>query len=323
MANAASSTCWDSSGAVFTTNLNLLGRREGKVRDVYRLPGEKGGLPDRLAIIATDRLSAFDVVLPTPHAGKGKLLTGIAAFWFRWLEARGLGPTHLLSTDVDEIPESAFAGSSTTREALRGRVTIARSCRVLPIECVVRGYLEGSGWKDYQRTGTVCGVSLPKGLAQGDRLPEPVFTPATKAEMGEHDENISFERACAIVGEDVMRRARERSVAIYDAAVAYALERGVILADTKFEFGFEDSGDDVLMLIDEALTPDSSRYWPAEAWKPGGPQASYDKQFVREYLQKLVDEGRWNKAAPGPELPEQIVAGTLNRYREACDVLTG
>lgn len=326
MASAASSTCWDSSRAVFTTDLNLPGRVQGKVRDVYRLPGPETGETERLAIVATDRLSAFDVVLPTPIAGKGRLLTGIAAFWFRWLEGRGLGPTHLLSTDAGVLPEAAFEGSATTRDDLRGRVTIARACRVLPVECVVRGYLDGSGWGDYQRTGGICGVELPKGLQRGDRLPEPVFTPATKAEQGAHDENISFDRACEAVGEAVMRAARQKSLAIYNAAAERSRERGLLLADTKFEFGFplDRAGDaSALILVDEALTPDSSRYWPAGGWKPGQAQPSYDKQFVREHLQALVDAGQWNKRAPGPELPDAVVQGTLGRYREAAEILIG
>ncbi len=329
MANAASSTCWDSSQAVFTTDLKLPDRCQGKVRDVYRLPPTTQGLPiDRLAIIATDRLSAFDVVLPTPIPGKGRILTQIAAFWFRWLEGQGLGPTHLLSTNVSEIPESAFNDTTTGRCDLQGRTTIARACRVLPVECVVRGYLEGSGWSDYQRTGKVCGIELPTGLRRGDRLPEPVFTPATKAEQGAHDENISFDRACSIVGDDAMLEARKRSLAIYAAAWDYAQKRGLVLADTKFEFGFEfgfefaqDSEDGELILIDEALTPDSSRYWPAREWNPGCVQLSFDKQFVREHLQQLVDEGRWDKTAPGPVLPRSVVEGTLARYHEAAQLL--
>ncbi len=324
MASGTSSTCWDSHSAVFTTDLKLPGLRQGKVRDVYPLPNGPGGVA-RLAIIATDRLSAFDVVLPTPIPGKGRLLTSIAAFWFRWLEVQGLGPTHLLSVDERELPDEAFQGARITREDLAGRVTIARACEVLPIECVVRGYLEGSGWAEYQRDGSVCGVPLPRGLKQGDRLPEPIFTPATKAEQGAHDENISFDDACQRVGEAVMTEARRRSLAIYEAGAAYARSRGLLLADTKFEFGFVPGGEGDaagLMLIDEVLTPDSSRYWPVEGWQPGGPQPSFDKQFVREFLLRLVEQGAWDKTAPGPALPEDVVRGTLERYRQAHEMLT-
>lgn len=340
MATGACSHRSGSDPAVFTTDLRLPGRIQGKVRDVYRLPDGHGGnsqsqtkplenlrVPgQRLAIIATDRLSAFDVVLPTPIPGKGRLLTRIAAFWFEWLTAKGLGPTHLLSTDADLLPDEAFQGATTTREQIRGRITIAQSCAVLPIECVVRGYLEGSGWVEYRQSGTVCGIGLPSGLKQGDRLPEPIFTPATKAQQGEHDENISFERACGLVGHKVMEAARTRSIAIYNAASEYALQRGLILADTKFEFGFppgQEAQPDALVLIDEALTPDSSRYWPAERWEPGRAQPSFDKQFVREYLLRLVEAGHWNKSAPGPSLPDEVVSGTLDRYAEASRLLTG
>ena len=325
MASGASSRCWDSGSGVFTTDLKLPGQRRGKVRDVYPLPAGDDGTP-RLAIIATDRRSAFDVVLPTPIPGKGRVLTSIAAFWFRWLESEQRGPTHLLSVDENELPEEAFAGTSVSRDDLAGRVTIARACEVLPIECVVRGYLEGSGWAEYQRTGAVCGVSLPTGLRQGDKLPEPIFTPATKAEQGAHDENISFADACRRVGEGVMTEARQRSLGIYHAGAVYARERGLLLADTKFEFGFTrgNEGDaDSLMLIDEVLTPDSSRYWPLDRWQPGGPQPSFDKQFVREVLLGLGERGEWNKTAPGPELPDEVVQGTLDRYHQAQAMLTG
>lgn len=296
--------------------------RRGKVRDVYELGPDAGGT-DRLLMVASDRLSAFDVVMPTPVPGKGVLLTQIAAFWLRWIEGRGICRTHLISTDADDIPERALAGS-TTREMLRGRITIGRKCRVLPVECVVRGYLEGSGWKDYLATGAVCGVRLPAGLRQCDQLPEPIFTPATKAEQGEHDENISESRAAEIIGKDMLERVRTLSLAIYTEASAYARERGVIIADTKFEFGVDPAdptGEPIL--IDEALTPDSSRFWPAETYAPGGPQKSFDKQFVREYLESLVARGLWDKCSPGPELPAGVVAGTLDRYRAVCSLLTG
>ncbi|MCW5775835.1 MAG: phosphoribosylaminoimidazolesuccinocarboxamide synthase [Phycisphaeraceae bacterium] len=312
--------------ALFESRLSLPGRRRGKVRDVYDLPPDGEGRP-RLLIVASDRLSAFDVVMPTPVPGKGRLLTAIAAFWLRWVEARGLSRTHLLSTDAGAVPASAFGPGDTPRESLLGRVMIARACRVVPVECVVRGYLEGSGWKDYQATGSVCGVPLPAGLRQCDRLPEPIFTPATKEEQGRHDENIPFVRAAAMVGEGLMLRLREASLAIYTAAAAHALERGIIIADTKFEFGIPIGADgrpasDEPILVDEALTPDSSRFWPADRYEPGRAQASFDKQFVREYLEGLVAAGTWDKRAPGPELPADVVAGTVARYEEAARRLT-
>jgi phosphoribosylaminoimidazole-succinocarboxamide synthase len=308
--------------ALLRSTLQLPGRREGKVRDVYELPGE------RLLIVATDRISAFDVVMPTPIAGKGALLTELSTFWLRFIQARGICRTHLLSTDANEIPAQAFQNGTTTREQLVGRVTLARKARVVPIECVVRGYLEGSGWREYQETGSICGVALPKGLRRCDRLPTPIFTPATKEEQGRHDENITFEKACGIVGETTMRTLRDLSLKIYTAAAEHALTRGVIIADTKFEFGFEfgfengpHASSAAPMLIDEALTPDSSRFWPAEGYAPGAPQPSFDKQFLREYLESLVSAGRWNKQAPGPELPARIVESTLAKYREARDRL--
>ncbi len=315
--------------ALFETNLSLPGRRRGKVRDVYEIPGDAGA-PARLLIVASDRISAFDVVMPTPIPGKGAVLTEIAAKWFGWIEARGLARTHLLSTRVEDVPGLSDA----ERAALRGRVTIGRRCRVVPVECVARGYLAGSGWVDYQRTGMVCGVKLAPGLRTGDRLVDeagrfaPIFTPATKEELGKHDENISFEQAAAVAGEGVMRRLRDATLAIYGAAHEYALSRGVILADTKFEWGvaLDSAGNpagDELILVDEALTPDSSRYWPAEDWRPGREQPSFDKQFLREYLLGLVAEGKWDKTAPGPALPERIVEGTLAKYVEARRRLFG
>jgi phosphoribosylaminoimidazole-succinocarboxamide synthase len=301
--------------SVFSTDLTLADRRVGKVRDVYSLDAK------RLLVIATDRISAFDVVMPTPIAGKGALLTGMSLFWLRFIESKGICRTHLLSDDVTLIPDAALRGT-TTREALRGRTMIARKCRVIPIECVVRGYLEGSGLKEYQATGSVCGVALPAGLKQCDKLPEPIFTPATKEEQGKHDENVSFARAAAIVGESLMTRLRDMSLAIYNAASAHALARGIIIADTKFEFGvpLDGSGDEPI-LIDEALTPDSSRFWPAETYVPGKAQQSYDKQYLREYLESLVAKGAWNKQAPGPSLPPEIVTATLAKYQAALTAL--
>ena len=304
-------------GSVFSTDLTLADRRVGKVRDVYSLDAK------RLLVIATDRISAFDVVMPTPIAGKGALLTGMSLFWLRFIESKGICRTHLLSDDVELIPDAALRGT-TTRDALRGRTMIARKCRVIPIECVVRGYLEGSGWKEYQATGSVCGVALPAGLKQCDKLPSPIFTPATKEEQGKHDENVSFARAAAIVGETLMARLREMSLAIYNAAAAHALARGIIIADTKFEFGIpmDGSGDEPI-LIDEALTPDSSRFWPAETYAAGKAQQSYDKQYLREYLESLVAKGAWNKQSPGPELPPDIVKATLAKYQAALSALVG
>jgi phosphoribosylaminoimidazole-succinocarboxamide synthase len=298
---------------VFSTRLDLPGRRQGKVRDVYDLPASPGQ-PPRLLIVATDRVSAFDVVMPTSIPGKGRLLTEISTWWFRFVEERRLAATGLISTDVPDVPGA---------QELEGRATVQRRCRVVPVECVVRGYLEGSGWKDYQQTGSVCGVRLPAGLKQCDRLPQPIFTPATKAPQGQHDENISFDQAGRAVGDSLMARLSERSLAIYNAAATYALDRGIIIADTKFEFGIaEGAGPGAEpLLIDEALTPDSSRFWPADRYTPGGPQPSFDKQYLREYLQSLVDAGRWNKQAPGPELPAEIVERTLAKYVEARDRL--
>ncbi len=281
-------------------------------------------------MIASDRISAFDVIMPTPIPEKGILLTEIATFWLRWIEDQELAQTHLISTDTADIPESAFT-ESTTRADLEGRSTIGRLCKVIPVECVVRGYLEGSGLNDYNETGSVCGVQLPEGLKQCDRLPEPIFTPATKADEG-HDENIGFEAACqhveAMGGRTLMETLRERSLNIYVAASAYAKDHGIILADTKFEFGLPIDNDGRVIsedpiLIDEALTPDSSRFWPADEYQAGRAQKSFDKQFLREYLQSLVDSGKWNKTPPGPTLPAQVVEGTIKKYAQARDLLLG
>jgi phosphoribosylaminoimidazole-succinocarboxamide synthase len=283
------------------------------VRDVYRSSADPAA---PLLIVATDRLSAFDVVMPTPVAGKGCLLTTMSLGWFAFLRSRGIVGDHVLGTDL-----SAVAGlTDADRRTLAGRSMLCRAARVVPIECVARGYLAGSGWNEYREHGTVCGIPLPKGLVQCSRLPQPIFTPATKAEQG-HDENISFERACELVGAPLMTRLRDLTLAIYSAAAEYALERGVILADTKFEFGFALGADgkptDELILVDEVLTPDSSRYWPANDYAPGRDQQSYDKQFVRNYLLKLVAEKQWNKEPPGPPLPADIVEATVRRYEEA------
>ena len=340
--NPCSSDCsCGSSSTTFKTDLNLPDARTGKVRDVYTLPNdllaehrETLHGAGAMVMIASDRISAFDVVLPTPIPGKGRVLTSIAEFWLRWIEHERICKTHLVSTDHNLIPNDALT-QTTTRLHLEGRTTIGRLCKVIPVECVVRGYLEGSGLKDYLATGSVCGVELPAGLRQCDQLPEPIFTPATKADEG-HDENIGFDQAVAhidglyegINGSDLMNTLRERSIEIYSRASAYARERGIILADTKFEFGLPINGEGKIIdsdpiLIDEALTPDSSRFWPADSYEPGHAQPSFDKQFVREYLQSLVDTGKWDKTDPGPTLPDNVVEGTLDRYTQARNLLTG
>jgi phosphoribosylaminoimidazole-succinocarboxamide synthase len=317
---------------VTTPALDLPVLRRGKVRDVYELPPDKHGQP-RVLMVASDRVSAFDVVMPTPIPGKGRLLTEIATWWFKFAESRRLAETHILSTDSADIPDTAITtlsrslGPPAAREWLHGRITIARRCRVIPIECVVRGYLEGSGWKEYQATGAVSGVRLPAGLQRCAKLPEPIFTPATKAAVG-HDENISFDQAAEAVGLETMGFLRETTLSIYNAAAAHALSRGIIIADTKFEFGLLEGPQSQFqrvwtppILIDEALTPDSSRFWPADSYQPGKPQKSFDKQFLREYLESLVAAGKWDKTDPGPDLPQEVVEGTLARYREARDRL--
>ena len=272
----------------------------GKVRDIY----DAG---DKLLIVATDRLSAFDVILPTGIPDKGRVLTQVSLFWFDLL--RDVIPNHVVSGT--ELP----AAFDAYREDLAGRSMLVRKTEPLPIECVVRGYVSGSGWKDYQAAGKICGIALPGGLRESDRLPEPIFTPATKAATG-HDENISFERAASLIGNERAQRVRDISLEIYRRAAAYAEPRGILLADTKFEFGLLN---DELIWIDEALTPDSSRFWPAAQYRPGGPQPSFDKQFVRDYLESI----HWPKTPPGPELPPEVVNATRGKYREAYRILTG
>jgi phosphoribosylaminoimidazole-succinocarboxamide synthase len=283
------------------SGLKLLGR--GKVRDIYDVDG-------RLLLVASDRLSAFDVVMPDGIPGKGKVLTQISAFWFGMLS--GIVPNHMISIDVDTFPPAARVHA----DMLRGRAMLCRKAKPFPVECVVRGYLSGSGWAEYKEKGEVCGIKLPKGLRESDRLPEPVFTPATKEEKGRHDENISFDRMVAMVGAETAERVRSIVVALYNKAAAYAREKGILIADTKFELGTVDGE---LILIDEALTPDSSRFWPVAGYQPGGPQKSFDKQFVRDYLLTLP----WNKTAPGPRLPADVVEKTALKYREALTILTG
>ncbi len=305
---------------VFETHLPLPNRRQGKVRDMYTVPADH--LQPRVLIVASDRISAFDVVMPTPIPGKGKLLTEISVKWFEHIRRENIVRDHLLSTDPNDVPLL----SAEDRALIAGRMMLVRAAQVVPIECVVRGYLAGSGWVEYQATQSVCGINLPAGLRQCDRLPEPIFTPATKAAVG-HDENIDFEQACAIAGREVMSRLRDLSIRIYASAARHAESRGIILADTKFEFGFalDEAGrpTDELLLVDEVLTPDSSRFWPAEEYEPGRDQQSFDKQYVRNYLLELVAAGKWAKQPPGPALPDDVVANTMARYVEAKRRLFG
>lgn len=275
-------------------------RGRGKVRDIYEIG-------DRLLIVATDRISAFDVVLPTPIPDKGRVLTQLSLFWFDKLA--GVVPNHVLSGT--EFP-AELAGHE---NELRGRAMLVRRTEPIPIECVVRGYLSGSGWKEYQAQGSVCGIRLPAGLQESDKLPEAIFTPSTKATSG-HDENISFEQAAARIGDPLANRVRDLSLEIYRRAADFASERGIIIADTKFEFGIAENQ---VIWIDEALTPDSSRFWPASEYLPGRPQPSFDKQFVRDYLERIG----WNKRPPAPELPADVVAGTRGKYREAYERIAG
>jgi phosphoribosylaminoimidazole-succinocarboxamide synthase len=279
--------------------------RSGKVRDLYAVSD------DPLLLVASDRLSAFDVVLPTEIPNKGRVLTGLSRFWFA--RTGDLVENHLVSVSPDDIPGGAPADA----DELRGRMMLCRRVRPLPIEVIVRGYLAGSGWKDYGRTGAVCGIPLPGGLRESDRLPEPLFTPSTKAEEG-HDENISFDQAADLVGRDLASRVAELAIALYRRGSEIAEPAGIILADTKFEFG-TDPATGALILIDEVLTPDSSRFWDAADYEPGRAQASYDKQYVRDYLETLD----WDKTPPGPELPDEVVAGTRARYVEAFERITG
>jgi phosphoribosylaminoimidazole-succinocarboxamide synthase len=272
----------------------------GKVRDIY-------DLGEQLLIVATDRLSAFDVILPTPIPDKGRVLTQLSLFWFDLL--KDVIPNHVISATEFPAPFDRFGAE------LAGRSMLVRKTKPLPIECVVRGYVSGSGWKDYQVSGKICGISLPLGLQESERLPEPIFTPATKAVSG-HDENISFEQAADLVGKKLAGKVRDVSMELYRRAAAHAEPCGIIVADTKFEFG---QLDDELIWIDEALTPDSSRFWPAAHYSPGGPQASFDKQFVRDYLERM----RWPKTPPGPELPPEVVDLTRGKYLEAYRILTG
>ncbi len=295
----------NNSDALFNSNLpqlKLLSR--GKVRDIYEVDA------DHLLIVTTDRLSAFDVVLPQAIPGKGEVLTRVANFWFD--RTQHLLPNHISDMKLEEvIPDKE------QRKQLGDRAIVVRRLKPLPVEAIVRGYLIGSGWKDYQKTGAVCGIKLPAGLQQADKLPEVIYTPSTKAAVGDHDENISFEETVKLLGQELAEKVRDFSIKVYTEAAEYAREKGIIIADTKFEFGLDERGE--IFLIDEALTPDSSRFWPADEYRPGISPPSYDKQFVRDYLETLD----WNKQEPGPEMPQEIVQKTADKYREAERVLTG
>ncbi len=288
-------------------------QRSGKVREIL-------DLGDTMLFIATDRMSAYDVVMNQPIPGKGIILTEFTEFWMNMMEY--VVPNAMITTNIDEIGEYIDLGHWGTREKLRGRgrSMLMRKCKPLAIECIVRGYLSGSGWKEYQKSGTVCGIKLPAGLVESQELPDgPIFTPSTKAETG-HDRNITFEEACEIVGEDVAIQVRDMSLSIYNIGQGYAHARGIIIADTKFEFGIDEAGK--LVLIDEVLTPDSSRFWPVEGYEPGCSQPSFDKQFLRDYLEGLYKTGEWNKQSPPPPLPEVIIRVTAEKYAEALRLLT-
>ena len=282
---------------------NLQRIHQGKVRDIYAVDDS------HMLIVTTDRLSAFDVVLPNPIPGKGRVLTQISRFWFD-------RTNHLIRNHLTDYPLERAVPDPAERALIADRSMIVRRLRALPIEAVVRGYLIGSGWKDYQQTGMVCGIALAPGLRQADRLPAALFTPASKAELGQHDENISYDKVVAAIGQGLAEQVRAAALALYSFAAEYALGRGIIIADTKFEFGVDEAGH--MTLIDEALTPDSSRFWPVDTYRPGGSPPSFDKQFVRDYLETLD----WNKRAPGPELPPEIIAKTSEKYAEALRRLT-
>jgi phosphoribosylaminoimidazole-succinocarboxamide synthase len=283
------------------SNLTLLKR--GKVRDMY-------DLGDSLLMVATDRISAFDVIMDRPVPGKGKILTQISLFWFDAM--KDLIDNHIITSDVDEYPDVCRSYA----DDLRGRSMLVKKAEPLPIECVVRGYISGSGWASYQKSGTVCGIELPQGLKESDKLPEPIFTPSTKADLGEHDINIDFGEAAERIGKELAENVKKTSIAIYKKGAEIAAAKGIIIADTKFEFGIH--GKDVI-LIDEVLTPDSSRFWPKESYAPGGPQKSYDKQYLRDYLNSIT----WGKKPPPPPLPDDVIQNTHRKYKEALTQLTG
>jgi phosphoribosylaminoimidazole-succinocarboxamide synthase len=291
--------------ALFQSQIKSLPlRHRGKVRDIYDIDDQ------HMLIVTTDRLSAFDVVLPDPIPGKGALLTAMSNFWFNHTR-------HIIPNQLTDIPLEQVLKDPAERKQVEGHATVVRKLKALPVEAIVRGYLAGSGWKEYQKSGTVCGIRLPAGLKEADKLPEPIFTPSTKAAVGHHDENISFERAGEILGQDIAEKVKNATLAIYQDCAQYALTRGIIIADTKVEFGLDENG--TLTLIDEVLTPDSSRFWPADQYKPGANPPSYDKQFVRDYLESIG----WNKKPPAPKLPPEVIARTAEKYREALTRLTG
>ncbi len=285
--------------ALYQSTLSSLKlRARGKVRDIYEIDGQ------HMLIVTTDRLSAFDVILPDPIPGKGQVLTNVSNFWFKKMQ-------HIMPNHLTDIPLEQVVPDAAEREQIKGRSIIVRLLEPLPVEAIVRGYLIGSGWKDYQKTGAVCGIPLPSGLQQAQQLPEPIYTPSTKAEVDQHDENISFEKTVALMGQDMAEKVRDASLALYKEAATYAKERGIIIADTKFEFGVDADG--VLYLIDEALTPDSSRFWPADQYQLGISPPSFDKQYIRDYLETLD----WDKTAPGPHLPAEVTGYCAEKYREA------
>jgi phosphoribosylaminoimidazole-succinocarboxamide synthase len=287
-----------------TASARFTPAKQGKVRDLYELG-------DALLIVATDRISAFDVILPDGIPNKGKVLTQISTFWFQRLSH--IVPNHILSTDVREFPEPFRSAP----EVFGGRSMLVRKTQPLPVECIVRGYISGSGWNDYRKTGSICGIPLPEGLRESEKLPRPMFTPSTKAEQGVHDENISYEEVERLLGSAMAAEVRDTTIRIYSEGAAYAAGRGIIIADTKFEFGTDETGK--LVWIDEAMTPDSSRFWPMDLYQPGGAQPSYDKQFVRDYLLSI----RWDKKPPAPRLPADVIATTSGKYAEALKRLTG
>lgn len=278
-------------------------RHRGKVRDIY-------DIDDRhMLIVTTDRLSAFDVVLPDPIPGKGAVLTAMSHFWFKRTQS-------IIPNQLTDIPLEQVLKDPAERRQVEGRAIVVRKLKALPVEAIVRGYIVGSGWKEYQKSGTVCGIKLPAGLREADKLPEPIFTPSTKAAVGQHDENISFDKAAELLGRDNAERVQRATLAVYKECAAYALTRGIIIADTKFEFGLDEHG--TLTLIDEVLTPDSSRFWPADQYHPGANPPSFDKQYVRDWL----EASGWNKKAPAPKLPAEVAAKTAEKYREALKRLT-
>ena len=291
--------------ALFQSNLSSLPlRARGKVRDIYHIDNQ------HMLIVTTDRLSAFDVILPDPISGKGLMLTRISNFWFDKL-------SHVIPNHLAEIPLADVVPDQAERAQIEGRAIVVKLLKPLPVEAIVRGYLIGSGWKDYLKTGAVCGLELPKGLQQAQQLPEAIYTPSTKAATDQHDENVSFEATVALLGHNLAKQVREISIRLYQEAAEYAKKRGIIIADTKFEFGIDDDGK--LFLIDEALTPDSSRFWPADQYEVGMSPPSFDKQYVRDYLETLD----WNKTAPGPHLPLEVLQHCADKYREAEAILTG